>query len=291
MMAYDDGVMFEKGYSATDASYAKMMPTLSVRNIMPPQPGVTTGNTVENFEVTDYNASVETNDRTAACKTIFDLKPLPYVIFENSNESDTSCNFSFKVEHAHVEEVLGILKALNPKNISENIYTVKRQLDDFTNETSILKAKLVSIDETLRNALKAYDDITVLATKTQDVASLARIIDSKIQIIERLTQERLNVSAQLDRISRAKAEQLDRLDYAYFTVNIYESKYLDGRGIRDSWKAALQSFVLNVNHSLQNATLNLIAFFISLIPYLISLVVFVFAAKYGWKAAKNIWQK
>ena len=265
--------------------------TLSTRNSMPIPSYGTTGNDAENFEVSDYNATIETRDLTGTCATVSALKARTYVIFENATESDTNCYYRFKVAHANVEEILGILKALDPKDMSENTYTIKSQIDDFTSETEILQKKRASIDQTLTSALNAYDDITEIAVKTQNAEALAKIIDSKIQTITRLTEERLNINEQLDRLSRAKAEQLDRLVYTYFGVNVYENKYFDGERIKDSWKATFKSFVESVNRSLQNATVGVLSFVFVVFPYLIYLFLLIVAAKYGWKLTKYIWEK
>lgn len=263
---------------------------LSYRNIAPMSQG-TTGNTAEQFEVTDYNATIETHNKTEACARLAGLKSLSYVIFEYAQDSDETCNYTFKVEQAKVGEILSIVKDLDPKDLFENTRTIKSQIDDFTNQTEILEKKLVSVDETLKSALTAYDQITALAVKTQDASSLAKIIDSKVQLIERMTQERININQQLEYLTRAKAEQMDRLDYTYFTVNVYENKYIDGQTLKDSWKMAVKNFFYNTNWALQDATIGLIAVLLAAIPYLIYAVLVVLAAKYGWRWLKKVWYK
>ena len=286
-VAYDYGKVFSEGAMMPEFDSVR----LSTRNIMPLPSYGTTGNDAEQFEVSDYNANIETRNLTGTCATVSALKARSYVVFENATESDTNCYYRFKVAHANVEEVLTVLKALDPKDLTENTYTIKSQIEDFTSETEILEKKRVSIDQTLTNALNAYDDITELAVKTQNAEALAKIIDSKIQTITRLTQERLNINEQLDRLARAKAEQLDRLDYTYFGVSIYENKYFDGEGLKDSWKATLKNFVNSVNRSLQNATVGVLGFVFIVFPYLIYLFLLIFAAKYGWKLTQYIWEK
>ncbi len=287
--AYDYAPTYSVSSMAPEFSGAM----LSTRNLMPnlmPMPGAT-GNDAENFEVSDHSATIETRDLVHTCNTVSALKARSYVIFENATESDTNCYYRFKVAHANAAEILGILKALNPKDLSENTYTIKSQIEDFTSETEILEKKRISIDSTLTTALSAYDDITDLAVKTENAEALAKIIDSKIQTITRLTDERLNINEQLDRLARAKAEQLDRLAYAYFGVTVYENKYFDWEHIRDSWKATLKNFVDSVNRSLQNATVGVIGFVFIVIPYLIYLFLLLIVAKYGWKITKHIWKQ
>ncbi|MFA5652234.1 MAG: hypothetical protein WC933_02625 [Candidatus Paceibacterota bacterium] len=251
----------------------------------------TTGDTAEEFEVTEYNATIETRQLNNTCATITDLKKLEYVIFENANEYNHGCNYVFKVKHDKVSDILGIIKNMNPKELSENTYTIKKLVDDFTSRIDILKKKLSSIDETMRKAVNAYDDITLLATKVQDVESLAKIIDSKINIIERLTQERININAQLEQIQRSKTEQLDRLEYTYFRININENKFIDEQNIKDSWKAVIKGFVTDVNKFIQDVTVNLVVILLFILQYAIYLLILLIVAKYGWKLAKYIWKK
>ena len=82
-----------------------------------------------------------------------------------------------------------------------------------------------------------------------------------------------------------------RLDYTYFTVNVYENKYIDGQTLKDSWKMAVKNFFYNTNRALQDATIGLIAVLLAAIPYLIYAVLVVLAAKYGWRWLKKVWYK
>ncbi|MDO8594256.1 MAG: hypothetical protein Q7R93_01945 [bacterium] len=279
-------------YAESSISYGgSMMKGLSTRNVMPilPPRGGTTGNTAEAYEVTDYNARIESRNIEKTCGEVKEWKALTYVIFENSNESERQCSHTFKVEHEHVAEILAAVKALDPKDLTENTSTIKQQIDDFTSQTDILKKKRDSIDKTLDSALRAYDEITVLATKTQNAEALAKIIDSKIGIIERLTQERINISAQLDQLARAKEDQLDRLKYTYFNVSVYENKFFDGENLKDSWKAAVKDLVQTLNTVLQSITVGLLGFLMWLLPLIVYALILLLVAKYAWRAIKYIW--
>jgi len=120
---------------------------------------------------------------------------------------------------------------------------------------------------------------------------LAKIIDSKIGIIERLTQERININAQLERLERSKAEQLDRLDYTYFNVYVLENKFIDGDNLKDSWKIAVKSFIRDVNGVIQDITINLVSLLFLILQYIIYLFIILIVVKYGWRLAKYIWRK
>ncbi|MHB8831085.1 MAG: hypothetical protein ACYC44_03165 [Patescibacteria group bacterium] len=251
----------------------------------------TTGDTAENFEVTQYSATIETRQLDNTCATITGLKAREDVIFENSSEYDHGCSFVFKVKRDKASEILALIKGLNPKDLSENTYTIKNLVDDFTGETEILEKKLASVDETLKKAVTAYDDVTVLATRVENVESLAKIIDSKINLIERLTQERININSQLERLGRSKAEQLDRLEYTYFRISVSENKYIDWQSLKDSWKTTIKQFVRDCNQIVQDITINLVALLLLALQYAIYLFILLIIVKYGWQLVKYIWKK
>lgn len=284
---------------AEDSYYGGEIATLSARNVasmpasmpypMPPMGGYTTGSTAEEYEVTEYSASFETQNRDQTCAQLSGLKTYTYVIFESSNDHDRGCDYRFKVEHARVSEILSFLKKMNPKDLNENTYTIKNQVDDFTSETEVLENKRRAIDDTLAEALAAYDDISTVASANQDAESLSRIIDSKIQLIERLTQQKIEINTQLDRLARAKAEQLDRLAYTYFNVSAYENKYLDKEHIADSWKDSVRDMITDANAALQAATVGLIGFIFIVLQWLVYGLFLLLVAKLVWNFVQRMW--
>jgi hypothetical protein len=268
--------------------------TLSYRNVMsesmsPITDGYTPGDG-EAFEVKNYSASIETPDVQHVCTTIETLKARGDVIFENSNEYDQGCSYTFKVEKKSVEEIYALIQGLDPKHLSENVHTIKRQVDDYTSEIDIYKNQLTQLDATLNEALVSYENITALATKSGDTESLAKIIESKLNLIERLTNSRLNVQSQLDRIMRSRADALDQLAYTYFTISVIEAKYVDGEGIVDSWKESLRNLVWNVNTLVQDITLGFVALVFAVLKYALYGILLLFVAKVGWKFVKGVWQ-
>jgi hypothetical protein len=119
--------------------------SLSVRNIVSPQAAIrqTSEITAENYEVSEFTATIETHDLDRVCgTTIPSLKPKEYVVFENSNTYAHGCSVRFKVKHDHVTEILAFIKALNPRDITDNTYTIKQQIDDFTSQEDILNRRL-----------------------------------------------------------------------------------------------------------------------------------------------------
>ncbi|MFC1655837.1 hypothetical protein ACFL3C_03140 [Patescibacteria group bacterium] len=296
-MDYDmeDEAYFEKAISSSyyDGGFAEPGFAVGAPSIapIPPRDDIISGDDAEEFEVTEYNATIETRHLEETCAEISQLKALDYVVFENASEYDQGCNYTFKVKHANADEILAKIEALEPKDFSENTYTIKKRIDNLTNEVEILENKKASIEATLEEAISAYDEITELATKTQDVESLTKIINSKLQIIERLTQEKININERLDRLTRSKSDQLDRLEYTYFYVNVFENKFVDGEELKDSWKNAVKKFVRDVNSLAQDITINLALLLLLAFQYGLYLLILLVLAKYGWRFGKYIWKK
>lgn len=287
------GVMGKMANAEYAQDYSTGMPAFSDRNaasIYPPRPDMSVGNTAEEYEVSDYSASIETNNLKKACGDISSLKSRKEIIFESATETDTQCFFTFKVEHASVDSVLDLIKRLNPKDLSQSTYTIKQQIEDYTSETEILTRKLSSIEETLTGALAAYDEVARLASRSQDAEALASVIQNKVLTIERLTQERINVSQHIEYLTRAKAQAADKLNYAFFTVTVYENKYIDGKALSDSWKFAIQKFFVDANLAVQGITITLLSLTLLVVQYALYILLIVLVIKYGWQAIKALWR-
>lgn len=270
-------------YAAPSAGKAIISP---IPPITPPA-----GNNAEEFEVTEYQASIRTRTLKKDCESINSLKRDPDIIFEEANEYDNGCHYSFKAVKEKTQSILGIINSMNPDNLSENTFTIKRTLDTLASEQEILERKMTSIEETLEDALRSYDEIISLANETRDAETLASVIESKLRIIESLTQQRLATREQLDRLLQAKADQEDRLNYTFFSVSITEDNYIDVDDVKDSWKNALQAFVQSLNSIAQALTIGLVALLFFAAQYIIYFFLLLMIAKFVWKRAKQLWKK
>lgn len=269
---------------------------LSLQNVtspsMPPAyDGYASESDAEAFEIKNYSASIETRNLMEDCNAISDLKSRTDVIFVNGSEYDRGCAFTFKVEKRSVDAILSLIKDLDPKELSENTHTIKREVEDYTSEIQIYQNKLDSLDETLSTALASYENITLLATQRGDVESLAKIIESKLLLIERLTNARIDAQNQLAYITRAKVEAIDQLEYTYFNVNVYESKYADWEALHDSWKMALKQFVHIINQFAQEMSIGLVVLLVSILKFAVYGVILLLTVKFGWKFVRNMWQR
>ena len=253
--------------------------------------GAGAGGVAENYETAEYLINYESRDLKKTCNAVGELKPRPEVVFENAVESDKYCRYTFKVQRARAEEILGFLKGLDPKDVTENIYTIQERLEDYTGQIDILEKKLAVVDDTLNRANAAYDEVSGLATEQNDAETLSKVINNKINTIKQLTQERLNTAAQLEQLRRSKSLQADKLDYTYFNVYARDNSYVDWQNIKDSWQAAAKNAIGGLNRIAQSVSVNLAVFLLEILQYAIYGAVLLIAARYFWKAAKAIWKK
>ncbi len=275
----------ESGYY--DEDVAKMV---SSNLGIAPVPGYSAGVDAEDFEVTNYSGTIQTRKLEKTCGTIADLKVKDYVIFEDSNKNDDSCYYRFKVAKENTEEIVKVIEDLDPEIFNVSVQSIKRSVEGVESELDILKKKLTSIEETLEDAQSSYDEISKLATRQQDAETLAKIIDSKLNLIERLSSQKLQIKAQIDRYNKTMMDQLDRLDFTFFNINVYKDLILDWKEIKDSWKYESKELVRNVNEVFQAITLNLVTYLVRFAQVVLYLFVSIFLLKFVWMGAKRIWK-
>jgi hypothetical protein len=280
--------------SAPGISYGRggaIAPTLPPMP-MPPitiEPGYTPGRDAEDFEVTEYYAEIRTTRLEETCRAIESLKRERDVIFERADRGEHACSYTFKADNDSREEALAAIEALDPRELTASTESIKRALTDIEREEEILRRKLAAIEETLSGAQDAYDEITAVATRARDAETLAKIIESKLQLIERLTNERLATRSQLEQIARSHADQLDRLAFTLFRVSVTESLLVDFGEIGDSWRRAAERFAQDANDVLQGITLLLVAYALRVLAIALYLFLALIAAKYGWRFAVRFW--
>lgn len=283
-----EGGMMQESFTS-DSSAVR---SLNTKIVLPPEPDsdYSTGDTGENFEIREHSATLRTYELEETCAKITDLKKLDYVVFENANQAEKSCYYNFKVKRENEAEILEMVKSLDPETFNTNINVIKKVIDDFDSELDILDKKLKSIEETLMQAQNAYDELQKMATQEKDIESLAKIIDNKLNLIDRLTQQRIEIRTEIDRYNKAKGEQLDRLQYVYFNLNIYEDLIIDFEEIKQVWKNEIQNFFRNVNTMLQNISINLVEYILRFVIVSVYFFISLGLLKLVWIATKRIWK-
>ncbi|MEZ4104636.1 MAG: hypothetical protein R3B60_05130 [Candidatus Paceibacterota bacterium] len=249
----------------------------------------TSGTDAEDFEIRDYRATIKTSNLNNTCNVIENLKPQPDVVFESANRSEHSCFYRFKTQNNKAETILGVINDLNPEELNQETRTIKKQLENNLNRRQILEENLISVEQVLEEAITSYDELTAIALSSQNASALAKSIDDKIQLIDKLKQRRESTRQQIDSLNRSIAEQQDRLQYTYFTVSIYKWKFVDGKDLIESWKRQIKETISDANQILQNMTLGLITYILFIALWAIYLLIIIVVIKYGWRLVRKIW--
>jgi hypothetical protein len=252
--------------------------------------GSARGGTEEDFEITDYSATIRAWNFAETCDSFDTLKKKTEVIFTNAQRYEHGCSYSFKVEKARTEEILAFIKELKPETLNENVQTIKSTIEYYDSEETILKKKLELVEATLLDAQNAYTGVQQLATQTKDIYNLAKIIENKIQLIGQLTTERLNTKTQLDRISQEKMKQLDSLKYTFFSVSVSEIVFIDGKTAKNSWIDASAELARTFNDTLRGISVELLTFALQALKIAIYVLLVVIVVEYGWLLLRRIWK-
>lgn len=254
-----------------------------------PVPTYSTGDTAEQYEVIERSYTYQPHNSDKTCQMIQELKARDDVIFENYNQYDHGCDARMKVTIDASTEIQSYLDGLSPDDSSANTYSIKQEFDYNESRKELLEARLEAITQTLEESQRAYDEIAQTAAQNADGEALAIVISSKLEMIERLTNQQLDLSTELQSIQQQVENQTDRFDYHYYNVSVYEDPYFDGKGFADSWKRSVQSMLSSVNTGLQMLTTGLVQGAVWIIVYGVFLILLVFIAKYVWRLIRKIW--
>ena len=293
--SYDSSVESESAGFYGQANYGGMPSGVMTSDIAPPimptpDPNYSTGTTAEDFEVKTYDGHIRTKNLDEVCNTIQSLKEKSYVIFETADQDNYNCYYQFKVEKAQTESVLSFIEGLDPENLNANVTSIKKGLEGVETELDILTKKLESIEQTLTNAQTAYDEISQLATDQQNADVLAKIIDSKLNLIERLSSEKLNIKSQIDYYNKNKADQLDRLEFTFFNISVNKDVIFNWESLKENWKGEMKFMVENISFVLQAMTLKFVTYLLYFVIGVIYLFISVFLLKFVWYGVRRIWR-
>ena len=245
--------------------------------------------TAEDFEIKEHSATIRSSNVSWDCSKFLKLKERDDVIVETSNVSEENCNFSFKIVKEKWMEIVDFIKEFKPYYFNTHIYSIQQSIKNLVSELSILEKKLKSTETTLLNAQTSYDELIILAKNKNDIESLTKLIDWKLNLINRLTRERQGINIQIVKIKKSQAEQLDRLKYTFFNVNIYEDKIVNFKQIKESWKNELKQLVNSFNDVLQWVSINVVSYCIKFIEFVVYFFISLIFLKFLWFIVKKIW--
>jgi hypothetical protein len=252
------------------------------------------GADAEEYERRNYNVRYETRKFEDTCAAISDLKPLDYVVFDNSSKSKDWCRYTFRVEVAYEDDIIAKLQALSPREFNIDTSTIERSVEYTDSELAMQQRRLASTQETLAQAEASFNSLIARATREGDTATLSEVINNKIATVERLNQQILNTQERIDRLTKGRGEQIEQIEYALFSTSVLNVTFLDGDRFADEWKGRVQEMFAEVNTTLLALTVGLISFLLSAIQFVVyavlTIIGLVFLAKIIWVFVTRIWR-
>jgi len=267
------------------------MNNIAISESMPyPMPSEPASKDAEDFETREYSARYERRNINKVCNEFENLKPLDYVVFENATQNDEYCNYRFKVEQGRENEIITMIKALEPKDFDAHTFTLERNITNNNNEVAILEKKKAMLDDLLKNAQAKYAKLQ----NTSNTNALVQAINNEINLIERITNQKLNVQSRIDRLTNSTGVQKERIDYSQFNISVSERKFINWDNIGEQWKYAFERFISGISKIVQELTIGLVVFVLGLVKFIVFLsvgiVAIVATAKFLWNIARKIWR-
>ena len=289
---FDEGGDFEDSFVTRGASVAQNK-LIAEPSFLPPVPFSEGGDDAEEYERRNYNARYETRKFEETCTAVVNLKPLEYVVFDNSSKSESWCSYTFRVAVEHEDEIITVLKDLDPRDFDINTSTIERSIKYSDSELVMQQRRLTSTQQTLNQAEAAFNSLISQATREGDTKTLSEVINNKITTIDRLNQQLLNTQDRIDRLTKGRGEQIDQIEYAHFNVSVSKTTFFDGQSFADEWKNRVQQLFLEVNATLLALTVGLVSFVLGAIEFIVfaalTVVGVVIFAKIMWSITKRIW--
>ena len=212
---------------------------------------------LEKYETTAYSVTARTKQFDEVCDMLTSLKSDTQVHFKSLNESTNNCRATFFVDENKASEVLNNLTAFSGVEYTRNTVSVTRHRQQIQSQTDILKQQLASVQRSLTAAETQFDEIADFARQNKDAATLSQAINQKLNNINNLTQQKINLTSQLNRLYQQAADLNERMDVVQFDVNINRSNPIYVGKYEREWEAAWENLKDTYNQTL----INLSAFF------------------------------
>jgi hypothetical protein len=227
-MGMPEGVGYTSSFNinsergASVGNEMKMMQAES--SYYPPQPSpdsYTSG--LENYETTEYSVTARTKQFDEMCGVLSALKEDSQIHFKYLNTSTNNCRATLYASDAEAERVIDTLTVFAGVEITRNIESVTRHRQQIQSQTSILKQQLSSIQSSLTAAEIQFDEIADFARENKDAATLSEAISQKLNNVNTLTQQKINLTARLNQIYQQAADLEERINVVQFNVSINRS--------------------------------------------------------------------
>lgn len=256
----------------------------------PPQPGSGYTSDLELYETTDYSVSARTQEFDAFCNLLATLKADTRFDFRNLYSSLNSCSATFFTSETNVPAVLQQLNGFDGVQITRSTNSVTRHREQLQSRTGIVRQQLASVERSLAVAETEFDEIARFAREQNDATTLAQAIREKLNLIDSLTQRRINLTSQLDSLYQQAADLEERLGVVQFSVSIQRSYPKNPDETTRAWERAWEQLSDTYTDTLIGLTAFFGVFLLWAVRITLYLVVVLLIVRGLWKFVRLIWK-
>lgn len=258
----------------------------------PPQPnsGSYTAD-LETYETTSYKITGKTKQFDEVCGAIKNLKGDSEIHFKNLNESTNYCSSVFYVKDSKSKEVLNILASHRGIEYVRNTSSVTRHKQQLQSQTNILQQQLGNVQRSLYTAETQLNNLNSFYLTSDDVGTLSKRINESLQLIDQLTQRKINLTNQLNNLYQQSADLEARMGVIEFSVNVYRSNPIYPNKNSNKWEQAWDE----LSDTFTDTLIGLSAFFGVFLLWVLRLtiygIVLLIVLRAIWKLIKFLWTK
>lgn len=255
---------------------------------IPPSTGYVPG--LEEYETTDYTVHGRVRNLDEVCGMLGTLKTDESVHFRSFSESTNNCSATFYVHEDEAETTRAKLAEIPGIDISRVTESVTRRRSVLKDQTMILREQLTSVEQTLIEAERQYDEITDVARASSDASALTEAIRDKLSMVDMLTQRRIQLTSQLQNTEQQAMDLDERIGHVGFYVYLTRTYAIDTERTARQWEAAWQLLKEEFTAVLIGFSAYLGVFILRALQFAFYGLILIAFARFLWKIVRVIWR-
>lgn len=258
----------------------------------PPQPNPTDYTKgLESYETTTYNLGGRIKQFDEFCDALNFLKADSQIHFKSITTSTNNCQAMFYVNKNKAIETLNTISNYSGIEVNRNTTSVTRHRAQLQSQTAIIQQQLASVMKSLSTAETQFDEIAEFSRQTNNATELSKAIREKLTLIDTLTQRKISLTSQLDRLYQEASDLEERLNVVAFYVNVNRSYPQNVNEQSQKWEQAWYNLKNQYTNTLIAITALFSVFILRVVIILVYALVIIVALRGLWKFVKLVWNK
>ena len=241
------------------------------------------------YDVKTYSVTIDSDEVKKDCQNILASLGATSIKKESVSIGERSCTFSIKVRKGNEQDFISFLKAFDIKDMNNNISNIIKTYTSLTQKIEETKKRLAEVEVLLETSKSSYDELwnsmKNAPLKPESIDALNRIILNKSELISKFSQQRAELKDTITMYEKQKAEGDEDIGYVGFSIFVRENVLIDFSSMKSVWRSDMRSFLLTMNETIRDITINLLSFILKTISVAIYVVIVLFAIVFSVKLA------